>query len=62
MWYLSAKKTNQTLHGFAGGRAGSGITGNRRVANWTHQTAQMPPNRQQLTMPEISKMLDALGA
>jgi hypothetical protein len=37
---------------FAGGRAGSGITGIAGVS-WTHQTAQMPPNRPQLTMSEI---------
>jgi hypothetical protein len=54
---ISSPSRSAGWHGFAGGRAGNGVTGIAGVS-WTHQTAQMPPNRPQLTMSEI-KLLGA---
>jgi hypothetical protein len=55
--FISSPSRSAGWHGFAGGRAGNGVTGIAGVS-WTHQTAQMPPNRPQLTMSEI-KLLGA---
>lgn len=53
--FISTTSRSAGWHRLAGGRAGSGVTGIAGVS-WMHQTAQMPPNRPQLTMSEI-KML-----
>ena len=53
--FISSPSRSAGWHGFAGGRAGNGVTGIAGVS-WTHQTAQMPPNRPQLTMSEIKTL------